>query len=279
MILQKFPEHKFSKVRTLEPCEEVEKYAEILAQIKRLRLEKLDDLEQMWKQDSSSDLILRNLAYLEVVECNSLITLVPTLASFQNLSSMDVLGCNGLRSLVTTTVAKSLVQLERMWIKNCNEMTEIEANGDVKEDEIFFNKLRTLELIDLSNLTSFYSRNYTLNFPSLENLHVTRCPKMKFFSSGISSMPMLQQIEWGSSWTMEILKKFMEKEAEVPMYVCMASDDSPKFRYTSPEACRKSKQPATKMDSVIPRIAQKVFLWGKKATLQIEQLCTGIFTG
>ncbi|TXG69578.1 hypothetical protein EZV62_004513 [Acer yangbiense] len=234
MILQKFPEHKFSKVETLEvfddestvfrldllqrfqnlnclqlrdtsykeifSCEEVKKHAEILAQIKRLHLKKLDDLEQMWKQDSSSDLILRNLAYLEVVECNSLITLVPTSASFQNLISMDVSGCNGLRSLVTATVAKSLVQLERMWIKNCNEMTEIVAiDGDVKEDEIIFNKLERLELIDLSNLTSFYSGNYTLNFPSLDELLVTRCPKMKFFSSGISSTPKLQQIEWGSS--------------------------------------------------------------------------------
>ncbi|TXG69538.1 hypothetical protein EZV62_004473 [Acer yangbiense] len=233
MILQKFPEHKFSKVQTLVvfddestvfpldilqrfqnlnqlqlsntsykeifSCEEVEKHAETLAQIKHLRLEKLDDLEQMWKQDSRSDLILHNLGSLEVVECNSLITLVPTSASFQNLRFMRVSDCNGLRSLVTAAVAKSLVQLWCMWISNCNEMTEIVANGDVKEDEIIFNNLEELELTNLSNLTSFYSGNYTLNFPSLNELQVTRCPKMKFFSSGISSTPMLQQIEWGSN--------------------------------------------------------------------------------
>ncbi|TXG69557.1 hypothetical protein EZV62_004492 [Acer yangbiense] len=138
------------------------------------------------------------------VECNSLITLMPTSASFQNLGYMEISGCNGLRNLVTTAVAKSLVQLERMRIKNCNGMTEIVANGDVKEDEIIFNKLRTLELTDLSNLTSFYSGNYTLNFPSLNELRVTRCSKMKFFSSGISSTPMLQQIKWG--WSMYILE-------------------------------------------------------------------------
>ncbi|TXG69540.1 hypothetical protein EZV62_004475 [Acer yangbiense] len=233
MILQKFPEHKFSKVQTLEvfhdestvfpldilqrfqnlnqlqlsdtsykeifSCEEVEKHAETLAQIKHLRLDKLDDLEQMWKQDSGSDLILHKLKSLEVVECNSLITLVPTSASFQNLGYMEISGCNGLINLVTATVAKSLVQLKSMWIENCNEMTEIVANGDVKEDKIIFNKLWTLELTDLSNLTSFYSGNYILNFPSLNELQVTRCPKMKFFSSRISSTPMLQQIEWGSS--------------------------------------------------------------------------------
>ncbi|TXG69535.1 hypothetical protein EZV62_004470 [Acer yangbiense] len=234
MILQKFPEHKFSKVESLEvfddestifpldilkrfqnlyclklsytsykeifSCEEVEKHADTLAQIKGLGLEKLDDLEQMWKQDSRSDLILHNLQALEVVECNSLITVVPTSASFQNLRYMVVSGCNGLRSLVTAAVAKSLVQLERLQIRNCNEMTEVVAiDGDVKEDEIIFNNLEELEMTNLSNLTSFYSGNYTLNFPSLNELQVTRCPKMKFFSSGISSIPMLQQIEWGSS--------------------------------------------------------------------------------
>ncbi|TXG69543.1 hypothetical protein EZV62_004478 [Acer yangbiense] len=213
MILQKFQEHKFSKVQTLEvfddestvfpldilqrfqnlnclqlrdtsykeifSCEEVEKHAESLAQIKRLRLKKLDDLEQMWKQDSRSDLILHNLESLKVVECNNLITLVPTSASFQNMGYMKISGCNGLRSLVTATVAKSLVQLVRMRIKNCNEMSEIVAiDGDVKEDEIIFNNLEELELTNLSNLTTFYSGNYTLNFPSLNELQVTRCPKM-----------------------------------------------------------------------------------------------------
>ncbi|KAK2654097.1 hypothetical protein Ddye_013953 [Dipteronia dyeriana] len=228
MILQKFPEHKFSKVKTLEvyndestvfpldilqrfqnlnslqlrdasykeifSCEEVEKHAET-AQIKHLCLQKLDDMQQIWKQDSRLDLIVRFLESLNVVKCNSLITLMPTSASFPNLRSLKISGCNGLRSLATATVAKSLFQLEDMRISNCNEMTEIVANGDVKEDGIIFNKLGKLTLIDLSNLTCFYSGNDTLNFPSLKKLHVTGCPKMKFFCLGISSTPVLQQIK------------------------------------------------------------------------------------
>ncbi|KAL5825695.1 hypothetical protein ACOSQ3_021758 [Xanthoceras sorbifolium] len=234
MILQKFPHHQFSEVVTLKvfhdetsvvfpldilqrfpsleeliledssyveifSCEEIEKYTEMLAQIKRLDLKGLDNLKQMWKQGSKLDLLLHNLESLQVYKCNSLIALVPTSASFQNLRSMDVSGCNGLRSLVTTTVAKSLVQLESMEIRNCNNMTEIVANGEVKEDEIIFSKLETMSLTNLSNLTSFCSENYTLNFPSLEKLNVPNCPKMKFFSSRVSSTPMLQQIQCGSS--------------------------------------------------------------------------------
>ncbi|KAL5756983.1 hypothetical protein ACOSQ2_021729 [Xanthoceras sorbifolium] len=233
ILLQKFPQHPFSNVESLKvvndessiafpldivqrfqslealilkgssykeifSCEEIEKYAEMLAQIKYLRLDRLDNLEAVWKQGSKLDLLLHNLQSLRVYHCNSLIVLVPTSASFQNLRSMKVSDCNGLGSLVTTTIAKSLVQLERMEISNCNTMTEIVANEEVKEDEIIFNKLETMSLTDLSNLTSFCSGNYTLNFPSLKELAVTGCPKMKFFSLGVLSTPMLQKIECSS---------------------------------------------------------------------------------
>ncbi|KAL5825703.1 hypothetical protein ACOSQ3_021766 [Xanthoceras sorbifolium] len=57
-----------------------------------------------------------------------------------------------------------------------------------------------MSLTDLSNLTSFCSGNYTLNFPSLEELDVIGCPKMKFFSLGVLSTPMLQQIKCSSGY-------------------------------------------------------------------------------
>ncbi|KAL5823713.1 hypothetical protein ACOSQ4_021613 [Xanthoceras sorbifolium] len=84
-----------------------------------------------------------------------------------------------------------------MGIVHCDVMTEIVANEDVKEDSIIFSKLKRLSLFGLSSLTSFCSANYTLNFPSLKDLYLSECPKMKFFSSGVAHMPMLQQIECG----------------------------------------------------------------------------------
>ncbi|KAL5825707.1 hypothetical protein ACOSQ3_021770 [Xanthoceras sorbifolium] len=201
-ILQRFPSLEEliledSSYEEILSCEEIEKYTEMLAQIKRLDLKGLDNLKQMWKQGSKLDL-LRNLQSLQVDQCNSLIALVPTSASFQNLRSMEVSGCNGLRSLVTATVAKSLVQLETMRISNCNKMTEIVVNGEVEEEEIIFSKLQTLCLTNLLNLMSFCSGNYTLNFPALDELDVTECPKMMFFSLGVLSTPMLQQIQCSS---------------------------------------------------------------------------------
>ncbi|TXG69303.1 hypothetical protein EZV62_004238 [Acer yangbiense] len=231
MILQKFPKHQFSKLQSLLVFddestvfsfgmiqrfhnleelkladssykeiflyEEVEKQAETLAQLTSLELEKLDHLEQLWKQDSKLDFILHALETLEVVFCNSLISLMPASASFQNLKSLDVWMCNGLISLVSSSTAKSLVRLEEMSISCCDMVTKIVATEDVEEDKIItFSKLHSLRLDDLSSLASFCSGNHTLNFPSLDRLYVSQCPKMKFFSSGVSSTPLLQGIEY-----------------------------------------------------------------------------------
>ncbi|KAL5823719.1 hypothetical protein ACOSQ4_021619 [Xanthoceras sorbifolium] len=229
MILQKFPQHQFSKLKRLVvfddestvlsfgmlrrfhnlknlkltdssykeifSCEEVDEHAGTIVQLKSLNLHKLDALEQLWKEDSKFDLILQNLKTLYVNECNSLVTLMPASASFQNLKGLSVWRCNGLISLVSSSTAKTLVQLEEMSIDECYVMTEIVANGDVKEDNIVFSKLKSLSLIGLSSLTSFCSVNCTLNFPSLNYLHLSKCPKMKLFSSGVLNTPMLQQIE------------------------------------------------------------------------------------
>ncbi|KAL5758750.1 hypothetical protein ACOSP7_021361 [Xanthoceras sorbifolium] len=229
MILQKFPRHHFSKLERLLifddestilsfgmlrrfhnlenlklidssykeilSCEEVEEHAGMVAQLKSLDLNKLDDLKQLWKEDSKLDLILQNLKTIAVKECNSLITLMPASASFQNLKSLKIWWCKGLISLVSSSTAKTLVQLEEMWIVDCDVMTEIVANGDVKEDNIVFSKLKNLSLIGLSSLTSFCSVNCTLNFPSLNYLYLLKCPKMKLFSLGVLNSPMLQQIK------------------------------------------------------------------------------------
>ncbi|KAF2307105.1 hypothetical protein GH714_024856 [Hevea brasiliensis] len=75
-----------------------EKYAEILRQIRHLQLARLPDLTDIWNQDSQLDCVLQPLENLVVSECNSLITLAPSSASFQNLTTLDVWKCNGLVS-------------------------------------------------------------------------------------------------------------------------------------------------------------------------------------
>lgn len=62
-------------------------------------------------------------------------------------------------------------------------------------DEIVFCQLKYLDLVELRSLTSFYSGNHTLKFPSLEQVIVKECPNMKVFSEGVSITPKLQRIQ------------------------------------------------------------------------------------
>ncbi|KAM4087565.1 hypothetical protein ACB094_07G003800 [Castanea mollissima] len=75
-------------------------------------------------------------------------------------------------------------------------MREIVTNKREGEagDEICFNQLNHLWLIDLPSLRSFHLGNRTIKFPSLEDLNVSRCPEMKIFSNGVLSMPKLERV-------------------------------------------------------------------------------------
>ncbi|KAL5823790.1 hypothetical protein ACOSQ4_021690 [Xanthoceras sorbifolium] len=199
-ILQKFHnveklDLSYSSYDEIFSYEEVEKYAGVLAQIKCLHLESLGDIEQMWRKDSKMDLILRSLEILQVERCQSLINVLLPSSSFENLKILKVVDCRRLISLVAASTAKSLVRLEEMQICRCKMMKEVvPIEGDVKEDEIIFPKLKKLDLNDLSSLTSFSFGNYTFKFPVLEKLTVKECSKMKIFSSEDLSTPILREV-------------------------------------------------------------------------------------
>ncbi|XP_044477802.1 probable disease resistance protein At4g27220 isoform X3 [Mangifera indica] len=182
-------------------CGEDEKHTEILIQIKSLELRDLSDAKYLWGKGSKLDSLLQNLEVLEVNYCDRMINVLPSSASFENLTVLNVQWCYGLMNLLTPSIAKKLVQLREMRIRYCRIMTEIVSNKteDVAaEDEIVFGKLKLLSLEDLQNLTCFYSGNYALKFPSLEELTVYNCPMMKTFSVENLNTPSLQKVQ--SDW-------------------------------------------------------------------------------
>ncbi|XP_028759123.1 uncharacterized protein LOC114718040 [Neltuma alba] len=136
--------------------------------------------------------ILQRVEKLCIVECYYSTTLIPSSLALTHLSYLEVSNCNRLRNVLTSSTAKTLVQLTMMKVSQCAMMEEIvtvEENEEVKEDEIVFGKLRSLELVSLRNLTSFCNSQCKLvfKFPLLEEVKVSDCLKLKKFSEKISS--------------------------------------------------------------------------------------------
>ncbi|KAJ9185573.1 hypothetical protein P3X46_005190 [Hevea brasiliensis] len=175
--------------------EEEHAIARILTRVKNLELRFLDNLKCIWNQDSRVQPLLECLQTLKLSDCGSLINVAPSSSSFLSLTTLDVNACGRLKNLIMASTAKTMVQLSKMIIQDCEMMTEIVASdGDHNEDEIIFCKLKYLELSGLSTLTSFCTGNHVFNFPSLEIVIVERCLRMKKFSGGFLITPKLRGI-------------------------------------------------------------------------------------
>ncbi|MBA0619456.1 hypothetical protein Godav_028626, partial [Gossypium davidsonii] len=98
--------------------------------------------------------------------------------------------------LITSFKVQSLVCLVTMRIRECEVMREVVASdGDEASYEIVFRVLKRLELHCLQNLTSFCSGNYTLWCPSLEQVTLSQCPRMKNFYQGELITPKLHKVQ------------------------------------------------------------------------------------
>ncbi|XP_028789180.1 uncharacterized protein LOC114745197 [Neltuma alba] len=168
----------------------------IRTRVKALSLSQLHDLQRICKEGFQLDPILEVLEILYVGHCSKLKHLVPSSVTFNQLTYLGVENCNGLIHLVTSSTARSLVKLSTMKIKNCNSLEQIVAaeEREGSEDEIALNSLQILELECLPMIKRFCSSNCVLNLPLLVNVVVKQCPRMRIFSEGDTSTPMLPWI-------------------------------------------------------------------------------------
>ncbi|KAF7840439.1 putative disease resistance protein [Senna tora] len=194
-FLDRFP--NLEELRVEHSC-----FVEILpsqsqtASFKKLYVGYLDQLKTIWDDDSQVQPIHQDLERLEVECCCSLIKLTPPLASFENLTQLIVSGCQQLIYLVTSSTAKSLVNLYRLEITDCERMEEIVRNESEEDAEATITfKLWGLELTGLTSLKSFCSENHTLEFPELEGVTITECHQMKMFCPGVVETPELWRVE------------------------------------------------------------------------------------
>ncbi|KAL4325668.1 hypothetical protein GQ457_11G019040 [Hibiscus cannabinus] len=180
------------KFRELFPSERLvgdpKKPLGTLSRVRTLKLFLLSNLRHIWKPNSKPDLIPPYLESLLVSHCSKLVSLAPSSSSFSNLTSLDVWHCHGLEHIISSSTAKTLVQLTKMSIRECREVTEIVENDEEKAgetvEEIVFSKLVVLELNTLSSLLYFSSGGYALKLPSLEEITVIQCPYLITFHGG-----------------------------------------------------------------------------------------------
>ncbi|CAJ2673476.1 unnamed protein product [Trifolium pratense] len=223
-----FPNHKTLQVRNssfeiLFPIKRTTGHLSMknLKQVTHLWVYDLEKLEHIWEKEFLLDHpLLQDLEELTVSTCPSLISLVPSSASFTNLTSLEVANCKELLYLTPSSTARSLVQLKGLAISNCEKMIEIVKIDEENADkDIIFENLETMKFTSLSSLTSFCYEKHTIIFPSLLSLTVQECPQMEIFSSGVTVAPYLTEIEveeetirWKDDINTTIQQLFLEKE-------------------------------------------------------------------
>ncbi|KAI6684707.1 hypothetical protein NL676_030620 [Syzygium grande] len=109
--------------------------------------------------------------------------------TFGRLQSMEVVECERLKSLFPSLVAKSMTQLEELLVEGCG-VEEIIAEEDrvgMNASDLFFPRLTNLRLNELSELRSFYRNSHTSTWPLLKELQVRHCAKMRSFSLGTTT--------------------------------------------------------------------------------------------
>ena len=101
--------------------------------------------------------------------------------TFAKLHTIEIEGCSNLKSVFPTSVAKALLQLERLRIWDCATVEEIVAKQEGMETTTLFvfPQLTTLKLQNLPELKSFYPGNHTSEWPSMIELNILQCNKLE----------------------------------------------------------------------------------------------------
>ena len=144
----------------LEGQEVTATQAVTVTQLKKLFMRRLPKLKRVWNKDPHGTFSFENLIEIEVVGCESLMTLFPT------------------------SVAICLKQLDDLRIVKCGIEEIIEQEEGAKEEERFvFPKLTLLMLRQLPNRKWFYRGVHTSEWPLLKSLEVSGSNEIQIFAS------------------------------------------------------------------------------------------------
>lgn len=95
----------------------------------------------------------------------------------QTLTRLIVYGCRELRCLFSSSIVHSFVRLQHLEIDECPILEEIIVVDQQERKNVVFPQLQFLSTVDLEKLTSFCTGDVNIEFPSLNELTVIRCPE------------------------------------------------------------------------------------------------------
>ncbi|XP_058074743.1 disease resistance protein RPS2-like [Magnolia sinica] len=122
------------------------------------------------------DYPVSSLEWLELCDLPHLNCIRVGRGCFRNLRIISIRWCDKLKKIYGLLQLESLEIID---IKGCNELEEVKGTviPDDEVGDIGLMQLKRITLRDLPELTSICS--YALHFPSLEEIYVINCPKLK----------------------------------------------------------------------------------------------------
>ncbi|KAK4275476.1 hypothetical protein QN277_018551 [Acacia crassicarpa] len=154
-----------------------------LPKLVELCLERIDNLKELWR-GPFLHCFFEKLQVLRMVCCNQLHRIFPQPCNMQSLKKLSIIQCRTLTSVFPMSVARTLVKLEYLIIKECSELRYIINNE--QEDGT-----------DTEDVTVHIPYNSHEIFPELRVLTISSCGNLEFIlpNSCIEGLLKLRKIE------------------------------------------------------------------------------------
>ncbi|PIA38124.1 hypothetical protein AQUCO_02800043v1 [Aquilegia coerulea] len=131
----------------------------------------------------------------------------PSTGFFGQLRFLHVIDCNQIKNIFSANLLLAIKRLEYLYVRDCSSLKEIV--GGENEDEVsgdhscLLPQLKTLELDNLSSLTSFYKGDIPISCP-LEEIYVRGCRNLKKFPLAPQTASHLQTFKAETDWFNEL---------------------------------------------------------------------------